>query len=415
VGSGDAGYRSFTALLTPSHVAAQYQLPSLIARAAEQLGAHDAVVYMSDLQQSELIPFVDSPGSAVVAAPLPIDSTLAGRAFQFIEVLAQLEPSGGAARVWLPLLDGTERLGVLALRVDAADVERFTDPAGPAASFAALVAQLVMTKSMYGDELVRLRRRTQMGLAAELQWSLLPPLTFVCDEVAIAGALEPAYRVAGDILDYAVDAGVARAAVLDGMGHSLRSSQLAAIAIAGYRNSRRNAATLPDTAKAMDQALLETFDGAAFTTGVMVELDTRTGMLSWINAGHPAPRLLREHRVVKSLTCPPHTPLGLSIGGGAPFTVCHEQLQPGDRVLLFTDGVIEARGLDGEFFGEQRLTDLLIRNLAAGLPSSETIRRVVRALLAHQQGRLSDDASLLLVEWRARVASQTPELLTTPS
>jgi hypothetical protein len=58
---------------------------------------------------------------------------------------------------------------------------------------------------------------------------------------------------------------------------------------------------------------------------------------------------------------------------------------------------------------------LLIRNLAAGLPSSETIRRVVRALLAHQQGRLSDDASLLLVEWRARVASQTPELLTTPS
>jgi serine phosphatase RsbU (regulator of sigma subunit) len=68
--------------------------------------------------------------------------------------------------------------------------------------------------------------------------------------------------------------------------------------------------------------------------------------------------------------------------------------------LLYTDGVTEARSPDGDFFGEQRLGDLIVRNLAAGLPPPETMRRVVRALLDHQQGRLTDDASLALIQWQ---------------
>ena len=85
-----------------------------------------------------------------------------------------------------------------------------------------------------------------------------------------------------------------------------------------------------------------------------------------------------------------------------------EQLEPGDRVLLHTDGVTEARAPDGTFFGDQRLTDLIIRNLAAGLPAPETMRRVVRALLEHQQGNLSDDASLVLVQWQANLDPLEP-------
>ena len=77
-----------------------------------------------------------------------------------------------------------------------------------------------------------------------------------------------------------------------------------------------------------------------------------------------------------------------------------EQLEPGDRVLFYTDGVIEARSPNGEFFGADRLTDLVTGQFAGGLPAPETMRRVVRTLLEHQQGQLSDDASLLLLEWR---------------
>jgi serine phosphatase RsbU (regulator of sigma subunit) len=113
---------------------------------------------------------------------------------------------------------------------------------------------------------------------------------------------------------------------------------------------------------------------------------------------------------VKQLHCTPSLPLGMRVGdierGAA--TVCQEQLEPGDRVLLYTDGVIEARSPAGEFFGEQRLVDLLTRNLASGLPAPETMRRVVRTLLAHQQGQLTDDATLLLVEWRSDKEALVP-------
>ncbi len=74
---------------------------------------------------------------------------------------------------------------------------------------------------------------------------------------------------------------------------------------------------------------------------------------------------------------------------------------PSDRVLLYTDGVTEARSPDGDFFGPERLADLISRNLAGGLPTPETMRRVVRALLTHQQGQLSDDATMLLLEWHS--------------
>ena len=90
-----------------------------------------------------------------------------------------------------------------------------------------------------------------------------------------------------------------------------------------------------------------------------------------------------------------------------------EQLQPGDLLLLYTDGITEARSPEGDFFGLDRLVDLVVRNLAAGLPAPETMRRAIRALLDHQSGDLDDDATLLLVEWhgsRTSLDSAPPSL-----
>jgi Stage II sporulation protein E (SpoIIE) len=392
-------------LIYGSHVAAPDELPSMVADAAATFDGQDTTIYLTDLQQRMLVPFQTAGHRSHDEFPhvLSIDATVAGRAFQQMQRLTQAASTsheGDRAQVWQPLIDGTERLGVMGLTVPTAvlgidagmrRLERFTS----------VVAELVVTKTMYGDSIVRLRRTSQMTLAAEVQWSLLPPLTFANHSVTIAGGLEPAYEVAGDSLDYAVDAGIARFGIFDGMGHGIVSAQLISLVIAAYRNARRAGQSLSETASHIESAVNDVFRVESFATGLLCELDTTRGLLTWISAGHHEPLLLRHGRLVRALQVDPLLPMGLNqpLSRTGPAPIGTEQLQPADMLLLYTDGVIEARSPDGEFFGQDRLVDLVTRNLAAGLPAPETMRRVVHALLDHQAGDLDDDATLLLIEW----------------
>lgn len=250
--------RALDRLLREAHLAADHDLPTLFRSYAEALGGRDPVAYLADLQQRVLVPFrdTDRPERDNHGA-LVVDATLAGRAYQHIEVLTQPlahseRSQDGAAgtsgtdgrdsadgtdgtdgtdgrtaeevRVWLPMLDGSERLGLLAVVVPARAWAESPALRARLLRFAAVAAELVMTKTMYGDTLVRLRRTNEMNLAAEMQWSLLPPLTFASPLLTIAGGLEPAYEVAGDTIDYAVDRSLARLAIFDGMGHGLHSA-----------------------------------------------------------------------------------------------------------------------------------------------------------------------------------------------
>jgi serine phosphatase RsbU (regulator of sigma subunit) len=88
--------------------------------------------------------------------------------------------------------------------------------------------------------------------------------------------------------------------------------------------------------------------------------------------------------------------------------VASEQLEPGDRLLLYSDGVVEARNAVGEFYGVERLVQLVARQSADGRPAAETLRRLNLALLDHQEGKLQDDATTVLVEW----LSDEPQLAT---
>jgi serine phosphatase RsbU (regulator of sigma subunit) len=62
--------------------------------------------------------------------------------------------------------------------------------------------------------------------------------------------------------------------------------------------------------------------------------------------------------------------------------------------------VVEARAADGEFFGVHRLVDMVSRTSASATPAPETMRRLLHAILAHQEGELQDDATIVAVEWR---------------
>ena len=221
---------------------------------------------------------------------------------------------GTGRGVWLPLIDGAEQLGVLYLRTPAISDEllrRLEDVAG-------LVSELIVSKTQYGDALVLARRQGQMTLAAELRWAMLPPTTFSADRVALACVLEPAYEVAGDAFDYAFNNDILHLAVMDAMGHGLEASRMANLATAAYRTARRRGLDLSHTYRLVDDALRDQFGDEHFVTGQFATLDTISGVLRWVNAGHPPPLLLRGGRATIELRGEPGLPLGL--GGEAPPT-----------------------------------------------------------------------------------------------
>jgi serine phosphatase RsbU (regulator of sigma subunit) len=259
---------------------------------------------------------------------------------------------------------------------------------------ATIAAHLVVAKSAFGDKLLLTRRLRDMDLAAELRWSMLPPLTFTNDRVALAGMLEPAYEIAGDAFDYAVNGDVAHVAIIDAMGHGLEASRMANLAVGSYRHSRRRGLDLEETFAAMDKVVADQFGTERFVTGQLVRLDLTDGCLTWVNAGHPRPLLWRDGAPADDLTCETSLPLGM---GYVPAEVAQVTLQPGDAVLFLTDGVLEARSPDGEFFGRSRLARMWTEAARSGQVPAEVLRRLCHAILDHQQGELQDDATLLLV------------------
>jgi hypothetical protein len=373
-----------------------------VARQARTLGFRDVRILLSDLEQRTLIPFVgDVQGERPTADVQSIDGSLAGRAYR-TESTVIGEPTDGTTTAWFPLLDSAERLGVLVATVDGAfDDERI----GRGKALTSLVGELIANKSTYGDVIARTRRTRDLTLSAELRWAMLPPLTYTGRNLTISAVLEPAYEIAGDTFDYAVNGDVAHLAIIDAVGHGLEAARIANLAVVAYRHGRRRDLTTPELYRSMDEAVADQFGSEKFATGQLASLTLSTGQLQWLNAGHPPPLLLRQlHRV--DLTSDVSLPIGLA--GEEPDRepeLAVVGLEPGDLVLFFTDGVIEARSPDGEEFGRDRLADLLSRVAASAQPPAEIVRRLSHAVLDHQEGGLRDDGTLLLLVWHGPAAA----------
>jgi Stage II sporulation protein E (SpoIIE) len=378
-------------LLDGMHGAPPERLPAVAARAGRALGLR-IVIYLVDYDQHALHPLPDPDDPD--RGPVGVDTSLPGRAFRMVQTLTS--NTGGRQRLWVPLLDGVERLGVLGVTPPEG-----TDPRDPDLHLccrwlSALIGHLVTISTSYGDGLDAVRLQRQRTPAADLIWQLLPPLTAATDSLALAGLVEPCYEVGGDAFDYALSPATASLAIFDAVGHTLRSGFVAAAALAACRSNRRVGHGLFEQARTIDETITGQFPDGAFATGVLAELDLPSGRLRYVNAGHPPPLVLRSGKVVRRLTGGRRLPFGLGTGE---LTIAEETLQPGDWLVLHTDGITEARDRNGDLFGETRLTDFLEREAAAEHPPPETARRLIKAVLAHQNGALQDDASVLLARW----------------
>jgi serine phosphatase RsbU (regulator of sigma subunit) len=322
---------------------------------------------------------------------------VAGRAFSATSIISTPGEGRAERRLWVPLLDGTVRLGVLGVSFpEAMASERLTEASE---RYAHAVAMLIVAKNQYGDAFEMVRRRRPMTIASELVWSLAPPLVFATDDLSLGALLEPCYDNGGDALDYAVNDRVLHVGVFDAMGHGLAAAGVAAFALSAYRHSRRAGMDLVATHRAMDEAVGLQFPDDRFVTAVIAELSLDTGELTWIGAGHPPPLLIRGGRRTRPLELSSVPPLGIELPGPAPV-ISTESLEPGDLLLFYTDGLVEARAPDGELFTLDALSRFIEHEVAAGQTAPETLRRIRQAVIGRERALLRDDATALLLEWR---------------
>ncbi|MGY1806832.1 PP2C family protein-serine/threonine phosphatase [Blastococcus sp. SYSU D00669] len=361
-------------LLDRAHLIPPRLVGPLVAQEVGAAGGDDVAIHLQDHDQVSLQPL---EGRGMAGRRVPIHESPEGRAFSTDE-LVEAELPDGRRRLHLPMLDGSDRVGVLSVTLPAvSDGDRRL-----AQRLAGLVADLVVTKSAYTDAFELTRATRPMTLSARLQRDTLPPLAMTTPDVDLAGILEPAYEVGGDSFDYALDEHLLHVAVFDAMGHGLEAATMATVVIAAYRHGRQSGAELTEIYERMDHAVAATFPGR-FATAQIGRLDTAGGELSWVNAGHPAPLHVRGGRVVGELTGPITRPVGLA--DGRPARVQTARLEPADRVLFFTDGVVEER-VAGEQFGEARLREVIEETTAEGLAAAETVRRLSHALMAARRG-----------------------------
>ncbi len=387
-----ANYEVLGDLLRRANVSAPDLLFADAAATLSQVGCRHLALFMVDYEQETLRQVtLAAELRRDVVADVNISGTMAGRSFQLQQVLTAETEAGWT--VWAPVRERAERIGVLEIGFDD-----LPDGAiGLRDDLGRLLGHLIRTANQYTDALELSRRRQPMSLAAEVQWHLLlPPLAFCAPDVSVAGILEPAYDVAGDAFDYSLNGDTLTFALLDAMGHGLTSSLASALSLTGLRYGRLRGMDLVDIARQIDEALISQFHGETFVTGHLASLDTATGQLTWINAGHPDPLLIRGSTIVAEAHAEPCLPLGLGIEISE---VGRLRLEPHDRLLFYSDGVTEARPTGGTQFGIQRLRERVERHLADRLIPAELIRRIVKEVIGHRGGPLADDATLIMIEW----------------
>lgn len=298
-------------------------------------------------------------------------------------------------RIRRPLrLHGAE-LGLLT--VDAsADEPPLPDPVVD--GLAGLFAIAIPPSEVVSDRVASRRRAQSMSLPAEMQWRILPPSQLAVRGAAISAAVEPAYDTGGDVYDYAVNGSTLFIAVLDARGHGLRAATVATVAASAMRRARRRGASLESIAGEVGVSIGALGDDEEFVSGVLAELDLDTGDGRWLSAGH-LPPLVIDGGSTSTLRHSPTLPMGMVVRGemtDPSSEVFH--LQPGQSLVLYSDGIIENAALDdGQAIGEARFQRSLLDRLASHSGGDHVARAVVDDLLDLTGPKLRDDATLLVL------------------
>jgi serine phosphatase RsbU (regulator of sigma subunit) len=264
-------------------------------------------------------------------------------------------------------------------------------PADDLVGFASQAALALELASGYTDALHAVRRRKDTKPAAEIQQNLLPPRLARVNGADLAGGVLPGYDVGGDFFDYADNADGLWLAVADATGKGDSAAALSSLAVGALRAARRAGAGLQEAARLADETITG-LDMPRYLTAVLAAWDVAGYRLRWINCGHPTPLILRSDGRIEELDGERTYPLGMRFPERT-FPVLSAVVEPGDRLLLYSDGVTERRTDDGGRIGENGLRAILSE--LGPRSAAMTVRGLQDALLAASSTPLHDDATLL--------------------
>ncbi|MET9077587.1 PP2C family protein-serine/threonine phosphatase [Streptomyces sp. NPDC004232] len=266
-----------------------------------------------------------------------------------------------------------------------------------------IITLAVLSVMVVVYSVVRERRQAQLAqvrsVAEAAQHVLMWPLPEQIGPLRIASlylAAEDEAQIGGDLYAVTQYEGGVRVMIGDVRGKGLAAIGEAALLLGSFRESAHRHIPLPELAGLLDQSItryaadLEPLEeaGERFATALLVEIPDRDPLTRMTSCGHPPPLLLSPGSAVSVPSLHPSPPLG--VHGGAEHTLDVFSFEPGDTLLLYTDGVVEARDVRGLFY------PLTERAAHWTEDSPEALMHHVRRdLLTHVGGRLDDDAALI--------------------
>lgn len=312
----------------------------------------------------------------------PLDGSVHHRVLTSQE--QHVERDGDGWRVLVPVTERGDAIGILELKTPYSPD---TETLGYMTSAAHALAYTLIAARRHTDLFEWAQRDVPFSLPAEIQRRLLPDsYTVEGGPFTLAGWLEPAATVGGDTFDYSVDREYLYASVTDAMGHSIGAAWLATLAVGSLRNTRRSGASPGEQADAANATLNDVATPDQFVTGQIMRIRIADGSVDLVNAGHHPPYLLRAGAAA-TLDLPPDPPLGIA---SKPYTTHKLKLEPGDRMLIVTDGFLERNA-------DLAVGDILVRS--AERHPREVVRELSQELLVATGGNLRDDATVLCIDW----------------